>query len=299
MRRWAGWASRPTSSSTAGTAYADRGETFDVEPEFNRLAQMLSGRYLLGEPFAEIADEFCDGRRGRQGTLAAGAAQHRARVHAASRRRSSRVSMPRSRRSMTASCGFIAAAPRHGLRRLRRADAHRRGQPRRRTEFDDKSLRDQISTLFFAGHETSATGAVLDPLGADAPSRDPRAAAARSDEGAGHTLADAPKICTSCSTRPGHRRVAAAALADPFDLARRAGRQHRRWVSRFPPAPRCVISMYAVHRLENLWPDPETFDPARFEPEKVAARSRFAYLPFAAGHRNCIGAGAGDGRAAS
>ena len=40
--------------------YADRGEIFDVEPEFNRLAQLLSGRYLLGEPFADIADEFCD-----------------------------------------------------------------------------------------------------------------------------------------------------------------------------------------------------------------------------------------------
>ncbi|HEY6125865.1 MAG TPA: cytochrome P450, partial [Steroidobacteraceae bacterium] len=40
--------------------YADRGEIFDVEPEFNRLAQLLSGRYLLGEPFADIADEFCE-----------------------------------------------------------------------------------------------------------------------------------------------------------------------------------------------------------------------------------------------
>jgi cytochrome P450 len=49
--------------------------------------------------------------------------------------------------------------------------------------------------------------------------------------------------------------------------------------------------MYAIHRQAHLYPDPEKFDPTRFEPEKVAARHRFAYLPFASGHRNCIGAG--------
>jgi cytochrome P450 len=59
---------------------------------------------------------------------------------------------------------------------------------------------------------------------------------------------------------------------------------------KIPEGATVVISMYAVHRLAHLWPDPETFDPTRFDPDKVAARSRFAYLPFAAGHRNCIGA---------
>ena len=49
------------------------------------------------------------------------------------------------------------------------------------------------------------------------------------------------------------------------------------------------IPVYALHRHEKLWHEPDRFDPARFEPEAVKARERFAYLPFGAGPRICIG----------
>jgi cytochrome P450 len=51
-----------------------------------------------------------------------------------------------------------------------------------------------------------------------------------------------------------------------------------------------MVSLYASHRLPKYWPDPERFDPERFSAEQSAARNRYSYLPFAAGHRNCIGA---------
>ncbi|MFC5752171.1 cytochrome P450 [Actinomadura rugatobispora] len=50
-----------------------------------------------------------------------------------------------------------------------------------------------------------------------------------------------------------------------------------------------VISPYLTHRSEAHWPDPLTFDPERFAPERADRRHRFAYLPFGAGPHQCAG----------
>ena len=47
---------------------------------------------------------------------------------------------------------------------------------------------------------------------------------------------------------------------------------------------------WIVHRHRKLWHDPDRFDPDRFTADQVAARSRYAYLPFAIGPHVCIGA---------
>ncbi|MGV1954690.1 cytochrome P450 [Agrobacterium sp. 22-214-1] len=49
------------------------------------------------------------------------------------------------------------------------------------------------------------------------------------------------------------------------------------------------VPIYAVHRHTTLWEEPDRFDPSHFEPEKVKARHRYAYMPFGAGPRVCIG----------
>jgi cytochrome P450 len=46
---------------------------------------------------------------------------------------------------------------------------------------------------------------------------------------------------------------------------------------------------YVQHRLPAYWHDPEAFDPERFLPERAADRPKFAYIPFGAGPRQCIG----------
>ena len=49
------------------------------------------------------------------------------------------------------------------------------------------------------------------------------------------------------------------------------------------------VPVYAIHRHEKLWCEPDRFDPSRFEPKVAKARDRYSYLPFGAGPRICIG----------
>ena len=50
------------------------------------------------------------------------------------------------------------------------------------------------------------------------------------------------------------------------------------------------LPLYALHRHELLWDEPNSFNPDRFLPEVAKARDRYAYLPFGAGPRVCVGA---------
>jgi len=58
------------------------------------------------------------------------------------------------------------------------------------------------------------------------------------------------------------------------------------------PLPRGWIAFvvpFVLHRLPSLWDEPDAFDPDRFSPARSADRPKFAYVPFGAGPRQCIG----------
>ena len=57
------------------------------------------------------------------------------------------------------------------------------------------------------------------------------------------------------------------------------------------PKTSIMISPWVLHRHRKLWDDPDYFDPERFAPGRREKIHRFAYLPFGAGPRVCIGMG--------
>ncbi|XP_062969021.1 cytochrome P450 4F2 isoform X1 [Cynocephalus volans] len=56
-----------------------------------------------------------------------------------------------------------------------------------------------------------------------------------------------------------------------------------------PKGVTCLISIFGTHHNPVVWPNPEVYDPFRFDHENLKGRSPLAFIPFSAGPRNCIG----------
>ena len=72
-------------------------------------------------------------------------------------------------------------------------------------------------------------------------------------------------------------------------IVREARRVLRLGTETIGPGTFVYVPVYAIHRHEEFWDQPDLFDADRFAPEAIKARDRYVYLPFGAGPRICIG----------
>ena len=151
----------------------------------------------------------------------------------------------------------------------------------------DKQVRDEILTLFIAGHETTASGLAwaLYLLARHPEAYDQAQREADALTGDRVALDDLERLPYCLKVFKESLRMYA-----PIYLF---GRQAMEPVTvdgyELPTGTIVLICPYAMHHRADLWPEPHRFDPERFTPEAEQARPREAYLPFSGGPRTCIG----------
>ena len=154
--------------------------------------------------------------------------------------------------------------------------------------FSPEQLRDQVATLILAGHETTAVTLfwALVML-ADAPDEQDWLAQETASASIEPETAYA-KAATLDRTRAVVNET--LRLFPPaFTIVRQAIARDRTGDLELPPGTLVMIAPWVLHRHHALWQDPEYFRPARFMPDQPPP-PRFAFLPFGAGPRICVGA---------
>lgn len=157
-------------------------------------------------------------------------------------------------------------------------------EPETGRAFTEAELLDNLLTFIAAGHETTANtlawtlyllalhpaveGAVLEELSTCPDIPDPAA------------LPYLRRVVQESMRLYPAAALLVRTVRVPTELGGRA----------MPAGTSIHLPLFAVHRHRSAWTDPERFDPDRFLPEPTRARHRFAYLPFGAGPRACVGA---------
>ncbi|MDX1696616.1 MAG: cytochrome P450 [Ketobacteraceae bacterium] len=152
-----------------------------------------------------------------------------------------------------------------------------------------KEIRDQLMTLFLAGHETTSHALTW----------------------TWYLLAKNPDVETRLHLEldqvlgdrtPGYSDLASLPYTDQiikesmrlyppaYVLPRRARCDTEVAGYKVPKGSELIIWLYMTHHDSRWYPEPERFMPERFAPDEVEKRPKLSYLPFGGGPRSCIGA---------
>lgn len=157
-------------------------------------------------------------------------------------------------------------------------------------QMSDEQLRDEVMTIFLAGHETTAnaltwTWYLL--------SQNPAAEAKLHGEldqvlgGRLPTVEDVPKLTYTEMVLAESMRLYPPAWA----LGRLAMTEIEIGGYVVPRKSLVLMSQFVMHRDPRYFTDPLRFDPERWSPEAREVRPQFSYFPFGGGPRRCIGEG--------
>lgn len=155
-------------------------------------------------------------------------------------------------------------------------------------ELSEADVRDEVMTVFMAGHETTGTGlawALSELAGSPKIQWELQAEVDRVLGRRAPTMADLPEL-------PYARMVADETLRlhpPIWVYPRDALEEDVVGGYRIPAKGTVLLVPYVTHRHPDYWVDPETFDPQRFSADQEAKRPRYAYFPFGGGQRKCIG----------
>ncbi|XP_071498887.1 cytochrome P450 4V2-like [Diadema antillarum] len=156
--------------------------------------------------------------------------------------------------------------------------------------FTLQDIQEEVDTFMFAGHDTTATAMswALYLVG-----RHP-GVQARLHEEIDQVLGDTDRYVTSEDL--GKMSYLSLVMKESLRLFPSVPAISRKLDSDMildgklvPKVTDITLQIYSLHRDPEQFPDPEKFDPDRFLPENSAKRHPYAYVPFSAGGRNCIG----------
>jgi cytochrome P450 len=152
----------------------------------------------------------------------------------------------------------------------------------------EKELIDEAMTLIVAGHETTASGLnwtwyllSQNPEAERLLHAEIDAAAEKSEP----SLAEMEQLAYTKNVVDEALRL----YPPGWLLSRRTIAADRLGGYDCPAGTDVLLCPYLLHRHPRYWKDPDAFRPERFDAAHEAERPRFAYMPFAAGPRHCIG----------
>jgi len=150
--------------------------------------------------------------------------------------------------------------------------------------FTPRQLRDQVATLILAGHETTAVTLFWAII-----------MLAQAQEEQDWLAEETARVPIEPGAIPALIRTKAVVnealrlFPAAFTLARETIQHDQAAGIDLPPRSVVMIAPWVLHRHHKLWDDPAAFRPARLMPDQPPP-DRFAFMPFGAGPRICVGA---------